>query len=292
MAKVKLTFKNGKWYRNGVEIKNPDSYRFYDSKTNTVKGLSSNGSYVDTYKNTKGEHVKTKTPHTDELIDKRDDWEHKLAARNSKEEIPFIPEKRITLSNAGRLNGAVLSTNMLDSIAKYSERTGLPLKTAIGLAGAETTLGNPTEKMEDGTYVQYINQGVPYKPADLVNYHYWDESPYQSAVAQINRDIEKGKYAKYRDSKNPDNEFEQAAKLTNSYTFRQAQKDNRINIPILEQAFLKYKNNPNSYNPKQANYQQTVNNVANEAWASPEIQQWLKNRNKNKKRSLEETKPL
>ena len=45
--------------------------------------------------------------------------------------IPFIKEKRRTLTNAGLATGAVLSENMLDSIAKYAKIEGLPIKTAF-----------------------------------------------------------------------------------------------------------------------------------------------------------------
>ena len=30
MPKVKLTYKDGKWYRNGVKIENPRTYTFID----------------------------------------------------------------------------------------------------------------------------------------------------------------------------------------------------------------------------------------------------------------------
>jgi hypothetical protein len=41
--------------------------------------------------------------------------------------------------------GAVLSTNLLDSIADNAIKADLPLKTALGLAVKESTLGNPTD---------------------------------------------------------------------------------------------------------------------------------------------------
>jgi hypothetical protein len=59
--------------------------------------------------------------------------------------IPFIREKAIKLTNAGRATGAVLSTNLLDSLADNAMRAGVPIKTAIGISTKETTLGNPTD---------------------------------------------------------------------------------------------------------------------------------------------------
>jgi hypothetical protein len=55
--------------------------------------------------------------------------------------IPYIPEKAIKLTNAGKDTGVTFSTNLLDSIAKYSNITDLPLKSALGLAGQESTFG-------------------------------------------------------------------------------------------------------------------------------------------------------
>ena len=59
--------------------------------------------------------------------------------------IPFIPEKQVKLTNAGLATGAVLSTNLLDSIADNAYAAGLPIEKALGLAVKESTLGNPTD---------------------------------------------------------------------------------------------------------------------------------------------------
>ena len=55
--------------------------------------------------------------------------------------IPFIPEKAITLTNASKDTGVTLSTNLLDSVAKYAKIADLPLSSALGLAGQESTFG-------------------------------------------------------------------------------------------------------------------------------------------------------
>jgi len=59
--------------------------------------------------------------------------------------IPFDESKRVRLTDAGYATGAVLSTNMLDSIADNAIKAGLPIRTAMGLAVKESTLGNPTD---------------------------------------------------------------------------------------------------------------------------------------------------
>lgn len=52
------------------------------------------------------------------------------AAKNKSgnERIPYIKEKEIKLSKAGKLTGIKLTTNQLDSIAKYANKVGLPIK--------------------------------------------------------------------------------------------------------------------------------------------------------------------
>lgn len=55
--------------------------------------------------------------------------------------VPYIKEKEITLSNAGSMTGAKLTTNLLDSIYKYANKVGLPLEEAVGLPAQETTFG-------------------------------------------------------------------------------------------------------------------------------------------------------
>jgi hypothetical protein len=59
--------------------------------------------------------------------------------------IPFIKEKTIKLTNAGKATGARLSTNLLDSIADNAYRAGLPVRKGLGIAFKESTFGNPTD---------------------------------------------------------------------------------------------------------------------------------------------------
>ena len=39
-------------------------------------------------------------------------------------------------------------------------------------------------------------------------------------------------------------------------------------------AFARYADDPNNYNPGQGNYVQMVTNIANEVWSNPQIQNW------------------
>lgn len=51
-------------------------------------------------------------------------------------DIPYIPEKEIVVPGVGRV-----STNALDSIAKYSYLAGIPLEEGLGLAAQESAFG-------------------------------------------------------------------------------------------------------------------------------------------------------
>ena len=81
-------------------------------------------------------------------------------------EIPYIKDKEIRLTK-GRYNTGKISTNLLDSIYDSASIVGIPLETALGLAGRESTLGigrgfkegqgiSPTELMSNWQQVQTI----------------------------------------------------------------------------------------------------------------------------------------
>ena len=223
--------------------------------------------------------------------------------------IPFIKSKKRTLTNAGLATGAVISENMLDSIAEHAQKVGLPIKTAIGLATKETTLGNWTD---DGTFhtlfkkgsynhrmyknmynangtSQHINPGITIDERELVNFH--DErNPYKEAYEYADK-----KSANAIPQKEYDSDIGSAISKARAiyidmlnkgeaYADKQAEKLKNVQkTHVLDAAFSRFKNNPNSYNPGQPNYPQLVKQRANEVWRSPEIQSWYR-------RSLEEGK--
>lgn len=162
--------------------------------------------------------------------------------------IPFIKEKAITLTNAGRATGAKLSTNLLDSLADNAVRAGVPIRTAIGLATKESTLGNPTDdrtawnissairEQFNGIYpgtVQHINNGTNIVQGDnLINYH-------------------KGN--------------------TNTSVF-----SDNTEKSVIQEGLEFYKQHPDKYNPGQPGYQKSVEARGNEVMNSPEVQKWYK----------------
>lgn len=213
--------------------------------------------------------------------------------------IPFIPKKKITLTNAGLATGAVLSTNLLDSIAVNAERAGLPIKTAIGLAAKETTLNNSTYDITSRAKLSKIDRhelnkakwrqkqiGVvePIKARQnigvgdteeglLINYNP-NDNPYNSASNYIF-----GKAKTWEDNL-------RMMRETEAYADRVAAKnENSPSKSYLQAGFEAYKRNPKGYNPGQPNYPQLVDKRGEEVWGSPEIKNWYKTY---RKRSLEE----
>lgn len=223
--------------------------------------------------------------------------------------IPFIKSKKRILTNAGLATGAVISENMLDTIAKYANAAGLPIKTALGLAVKESTLGNWTDDktfstlFKEGTFnrkfyrnmynsngtQQHINPGEDIDERELVNFH--DErNPYREAEEYADKASVKGISNKaWRDGTamtQAYNRYIDYLAKGEAYADKQAKTiKNTPKTHVFEAAFSKFKNNPNSYNPGQPNYQQLVNKRAEEVWGSPEIQSWYKTY---RKRSLEE----
>lgn len=176
------------------------------------------------------------------------DWSRWDDANLTSYEIPFIQEKAVTLTNAGRATGAVLSTNLLDSLADNAIRAGLPVNTAIGLAAKESTLGNPTDdrsawnlssgirKQFNGVYPgtsQWINRGDALNEReDVINYHKGVQNDDPSSGGKS----------------------------------------------VLQEAFEFYKQHPDKYNFGQKGYQRMVDKLSKEVMQSPEVQQWVKYR--------------
>lgn len=175
--------------------------------------------------------------------------------------IPFIKDKQITLTNAGKLTGAKLSTNMLDSLAKYGAIVGLPVQSAIGLAGQESTFGTLRSEIAPNDS----------NPRHLVNDHaYYEDNPYNDLIWTAMRKA-------YKIDPNYTNKYYQArdsiVKAGISYAEKQIPKwRERMNIPVLQHAFTKYKQG--TYNIGDPNHTRDVEEAGKAAFGSPEIQHW------------------
>ena len=206
--------------------------------------------------------------------------------------IPYIPEKRITLHNAGLASGSTFSENLLDSIYDNAKRAGLPFKIALGLAIKESTLNNPTLDIEniakisklaanyikkrkaslkqiEEPYKNIIVQDKGTKPISgrkLINYDSYDKNPYFSALAYAERKT------------NSFEEYKQRLINGEAYSDKQAKYilENTPPMSILEAGFRRYKENPKEYNPGQFNYTTLVEKRGNEAMNSPEIKSFIK----------------
>ena len=156
--------------------------------------------------------------------------------------VPFINEKRITLTNAGRATGAVLSTNLLDSIADNADRAGLPLQDALGLAVKESTLGNPTDNRTAWNLSSGIRQAFNNKyPGTEQHINYWGDA--------LNERDDVINYHKGHQSDDP----------------------NSKGKSVLQEAFEFYGQHPDKYNPGQPGYQTAVNKRGEEVMQSPEV---------------------
>ena len=213
------------------------------------------------------------------------------AAKNKSgnERIPYIKEKEIKLTNAGKLTGTRLTTNQLDSIAKYANRAGLPIKTALGLVGQESAFGNYFGYANNARFLnEYHKQpemnrdifGIP--TYNIVNNERLlpDKIPTMVDDNSINH-----KYAKKGINKFGypaiinDKELDRLKIEHEAYpglARKRAQFWRDIKVPTLELAFKAYKEHPNLYNAGNPNQQNLVNSKANDVWGSPEIQEWYR----------------
>ena len=202
--------------------------------------------------------------------------------------IPFQKQNAITLRNAGRASGAVISPNQLDSIAKYANRAGLSIPTAFGMVMKESTFNNPTDTksaaklfgLKKGTreYNKWITgqhfQGNGSRldkgnARDFINFHkddslnpYWQDMRY---VENQTRDMNKARKMLINGERNADRKAKYAPKLT---------KGKKLNV--MEAAFKDYKTNPYGYNPGQKDYVKLINQNAKDIMNSPQIQQWYR----------------
>ena len=275
-------------------------------KRKTVYLAKSTGRVWDTKAEAVRDNTRYKNDVTYRMSVKRDNYGN--VSPTVSYSIPFIKSKKRTLTNAGLATGAVISENMLDSIAKYAKASGFPVKTALGLAVKESTLGNWTDDktfntlFKEGSFnrrfyknlynangvKQHINPGIDIDERELVNFH--DErNPYREAEDYADKASVKGmSYKTWSDGtgiRQAYNKYIKYLTKGESYADRQAEViKNAPKTHVLEAAFSKFKNSPNSYNPGQPNYAELVNKRADEVWNSPEIQNWYKTY---RKRSLE-----
>lgn len=291
------------YYKNNVAYKNNIIYTYADIKDKKANKSKRKINYIAELTgrrwNTKEEAVRDNTNYKKSVHYRYNIKAGRYKSPYKNYNIPFIPEKKITLTNAGLATGAVLSTNLLDSIAVNAERAGLPIKTAIGLATKESTLNNPTydiisrakiskvdrQELNKARYrqkqmgvtkpikaIQNIGVGDT-KESLLINYNP-NDNPYNGVY----------NYVMHKAKTWEDNI--RMMKESEAYADKQAIRNQaQPSKSYLQLGFEYYKKNPRGYNSGQSNYPQLVNKRGEEVWGSPEIQSWYKTY---RKRSLEE----
>ena len=251
MPKVKLTYKDGKWYRNGKRFTDYvlNRYKYYDAKSRAYRKLNSDGTTV------------LYTPYLDKLRDQAYEEYGKKVLLKSKQ--TFSPSKKIiTLKTKGRMNLADVPVNMLDSIAVNTGRSNTDIKTNLGLVGKESTFTG---------YSKALGKPFPsakIDPYQMVNNHAYYNNPAYDYEAAIDRKLYNNKKSiqSYMDAeKNVKYAYEHGLIKPQTKQYH----DN-----MLADAFARYADNPNKYNPGQGNYIKMVTNIGNEVWDDPQIQNW------------------
>lgn len=195
----------------------------------------------------------------DNIISLQKQYAQHMQKTDSAGIIPYIPEKTIKLTNAGKDTGVTFSTNLLDSIAKYANITDLPLKSALGLAGQESTFGKgygvekqdvrPSTLVSDWSYDYFYNMLLDFTDNPMMG---------------LRKTAEKK-------SKGDENKYWELLELGFPYAKRQVL--NQKNLPVLEHAFNLYKSG--KYNPGDPNHTQMVEERGEALMGSPEIQKWM-----------------
>ena len=207
--------------------------------------------------------------------------------------IPFISEKFIELSDAGKSTGVGLSTNQLDSIALHAGKSGLDIRDALGIVAQETTFGKYPGTIFITTkegFNNFSSNGDPdfrpenfiyadgVRPSELVNnHHFYTQDPYQSLIGEVSRQtgVGHGPSRGFVDAEIKYNDFndkvEAAMKKGFDYTINQAAKHD-YDIHPLDDAFKLYKTG--KYNKGIKDNNKKVIERGNEVINSPEIKKW------------------
>lgn len=261
----KLTLEQNKddlinWYRSNGEVVDAN-YRFYDPGIKRYREAIVEGRLIDPNKSDyDANNIKyiaatpVSMPNYTKLLDHITQYDNK--------DIDWGNDD-ITLRTKGRMNLATIPINMLDSIAINTGRSNTNIKSNLGLIGKESTFGGRSKILEKN-YVPQSSFDYHY----LTNNHAYFIDPIKDYRAAIDRKLHKDPY---NDALRMQLEDDIAYQLKHNgikNTTKHYAKD------IMQDAFMRYADNPAGYNPGQSNYVQMVNNIGNEVWNEPQIQKW------------------
>lgn len=277
----------GDWYRNGKKLTENQlkNYKYYDTNLKAFRQLgtphfdfSGKVPTIEYFDNP------VYTPYYDKLKNDAKTETLKKEGLNKKQKFKF-GNKYITLRTKGNMNLATIPYNMLDSIAINTGRSNTNIKTNLGLIGKESTFGGYSiplvnaylkkhpeltqySEYKDGVYNPV---GLEIDPYGLVTNHSFFVNPYHDYLSSINK--------KFPYKFNNEEEYKQQI-LREQYA-KDAYENNRLkeqtphyNDNILADGFARYAADPKGYNPGQPSYVPMVNNIANEVWNEPQIQNW------------------
>lgn len=251
------------WFRDGKYI-TPSAmknYTFYDSKIKSRRRLDAYPEMVVGAGKVEatGANTPVYTPSLDYLEKRKRDKEDIAIKREKNQVIPWS-EDIITLKTSGRMNLADIPISELDSIAVNSGRSNTPIKQNLGLVGKESTFGGYSHllRRENGA-------SLGLSPHLLTNNHAYYKSPEE--------DYLNASYKKYGDDEQGSVAAEKDAKwnLRNNNIIDRTPHYSHY---IMADAFKRYAEAPNKYNPGQGNYVPMVNAIGEEVWSDPQIQQW------------------
>lgn len=277
VSKKGQKFGKGIWLDDKGSVIKPGQ-GIYDEDTKTVTQYNTDG---------------TKTVFT------REQWHHKKTLDHETKVlqndrawgIPYIPEKKMTLtidkdSPTSRNRGATFSENVLDSIAINAKRAGIPFSTGLGIASTESTIGNNSERTFGESMLSWLrvlnqdnsNYGINasnipydgyYSPTALIsNWTQISENPFAAYEYNSQGDLRQTP----RSEKYYEDDFESSVRKDNKYTF-----DNKS---PLQSGFEFYKANPAKYNHNDPTYTKKVKENRNELVNhSPEIKAYMKKHN-------------
>ena len=239
------------------------------------------------------------------LIEEYEQIEKDLIERRNKlsedYKVPYLKDKEIILSNAGSMTGARLTTNLLDSIAKYSDKTELSLQEAIGLAAQETTFGQKVRLFNkihnnsnaDDYVVDKILSDWRYRNGNVNDYldkkfyqrskkaQQLEQAAYDQAMSWEGRPTDEQLQEQITLNKRASLQIanDQVDFLINHYNdFKNAWSDyEEKTIPPFEHAFEYYKTG--KYNPGDPTHTDMVKLKGKEVMQSPEFKKWAEENN-------------
>lgn len=279
-------------FQKGNKIREKIRFPFDRSTIDDIEGID----YIE-----RDLTMKELYPNTTELYDKDRNFVQKRDSIDMSKVIPYIQKKEIVLTHAGDLTGITLSTNLLDSIAKYAKIHNYPVMKAISIPATETGLGIfPSYTGLTPKEMNYFrNKGGSFKaqgyvtPTDLFNNHNYFISPER----EVMNAVLKGKYhdsTGARDSYIDSNEVPTADHVSDSYRqnwynyFNQNVEDRIKNSGKPKKRIGLYRENMDPYehtfryaesgryNPGDPNWETRRAKRERELRSSPEIQEWLK----------------